>query len=77
MKLDGIDLPVRANLGLFTQPISFIGLPVVAVPVGMIDGLPVGMQVICAPWREDLCLRVSAVLEKMGVARFTPPKETP
>jgi len=47
------------------------------VPVGMIDGMPVGMQVICAPWREDLCLRVSAVLEKMGAARFTPPKETP
>ena len=28
-----IEMPVRANLGLYTQPISFIGLPVVAVPV--------------------------------------------
>ncbi len=28
-----VELPVRANLGLYTQPISFIGLPVVAVPV--------------------------------------------
>src|SRR5579862_2199734 len=32
-KLDEVELPVRANLGLYTQPISFIGLPVVAVPV--------------------------------------------
>ncbi len=31
--LDGVEVPVRANLGIYTQPISFIGLPVVAVPV--------------------------------------------
>ena len=31
--LDGVELPVRPNIGIFTQPISFIGLPVVAVPV--------------------------------------------
>ena len=28
-----VEMPVRANLGIYTQPISFIGLPVVAVPV--------------------------------------------
>ena len=33
MKLGGVELPVRANLGLFTQPISFIGLPVVVAPL--------------------------------------------
>ncbi|MBS0335242.1 MAG: AtzE family amidohydrolase [Proteobacteria bacterium] len=75
MAINGVEMLSRPNMGLMTQPISFIGLPVAAVPVGMLDGLPVGMQVICAPWREDLCLRVSAVLEKMGVAKFTPPKE--
>ena len=31
--LDGVELPVRPNMGIYTQPISFIGLPVVAVPV--------------------------------------------
>lgn len=30
--LDDVELPVRANIGIHTQPISFIGLPVVAVP---------------------------------------------
>ena len=44
MKLDGIDLPVRANLGLFTQPISFIGLPVVVAPLQRPGGLPIGMM---------------------------------
>ncbi len=75
MTINGVEMPSRPNMGLLTQPISFIGLPVAAVPVGMLEAMPVGMQVICAPWREDLCLRVCAVLEKMGVAKFTPPKE--
>src|SRR5262249_61550163 len=39
--LDGVELPVRANLGIYTQPISFIGLPVVAVPMPL-QPLPVG-----------------------------------
>ncbi|OEO29185.1 amidase, partial [Devosia insulae DS-56] len=60
----GVELPVRPNLGIFTQPISFIGLPVVTVPVWQ-DGedLPLGVQVIAAPWREDVCLRIAHQLE--------------
>lgn len=67
--LDGVTLPVRANLGIFTQPISFIGLPVVAVPVWLDDGLPLGVQVIAPPWREEWALRVARQLEREGVAR--------
>ena len=64
------DVPVRANLGVFTQPFSFIGLPIVSVPVWL-DGekLPIGVQLIGAPWREDLVLRVARSLEAAGVAR--------
>ncbi|HEY4141481.1 MAG TPA: AtzE family amidohydrolase [Pseudolabrys sp.] len=71
--LDGVELPVRANLGVFTQPISFIGLPVVAVPVPL-KPLPIGVQIICAPWREDVALRIAYALEKMGVCATTQPK---
>ncbi len=71
-ELDGVTLPVRANLGVFTQPISFIGLPVVAVPV--CDGaMPVGVQVIAAPWREDVALRVARTLERDGVCAARAP----
>ncbi|GAN48939.1 AtzE family amidohydrolase [Methylobacterium radiotolerans] len=66
--LDGVTLPVRANIGVFTQPISFIGLPVVAAPIRLDAGLPLGVQVIAAPWREDLALRVAHHLERMGVS---------
>ena len=65
--LDGRELPVRANLGLYTQPISFVGLPVVAVPIAL-SPLPIGVQIIAAPWREDVALRIAYTLEQMGVA---------
>jgi AtzE family amidohydrolase len=71
--LAGVDLPVRANLGLYTQPISFIGLPVVAVPIPL-EPLPIGIQIITAPWREDVALRVAYALEKKGVAAAPRPK---
>ncbi|MGX1167188.1 AtzE family amidohydrolase [Bradyrhizobium sp. USDA 372] len=71
--LDGVELPVRANIGIHTQPISFIGLPVVAVPVPL-EPLPIGVQIICAPWREDIALRVARALEKMGVVAAPAPR---
>ena len=71
--LDGVELPVRANMGIYTQPISFIGLPVVAVPVPL-KPLPIGVQIICAPWREDIALRIAHALEQMGVCVAPQPK---
>jgi aspartyl-tRNA(Asn)/glutamyl-tRNA(Gln) amidotransferase subunit A len=65
--LDAVEMPLRPNVGIFTQPISFIGLPVVAVPVPL-KPLPIGVQVIAAPWREDVALRVAYALEQAGVA---------
>jgi 1-carboxybiuret hydrolase len=66
-----VELPVRANLGLYTQPISFIGLPVVAAPVPL-RPLPIAVQIIAAPWREDVALRLAHALESMGVATAMP-----
>src|SRR5262249_24146488 len=66
MHLDGAEVPLRPNIGIFTQPISFIGLPVVAVPVPL-RPLPIGVQIITAPWREDVALRIARALEKEGV----------
>ncbi|RZN31032.1 AtzE family amidohydrolase [Bradyrhizobium sp. Leo121] len=71
--LDGVELPVRANIGIHTQPISFIGLPVVAVPVPL-EPMPIGVQIIAAPWREDIALRVAYALEQMGAAAAPPPR---
>jgi aspartyl-tRNA(Asn)/glutamyl-tRNA(Gln) amidotransferase subunit A len=71
--LDGVELPVRANIGIHTQPISFIGLPVVAVPVPL-EPMPIGVQIIAAPWREDIALRVAFALERAGVVAAPLPR---
>ncbi len=65
--LDGQTLPVRPNMGIFTQPISFVGLPVVAVPCGRPADAD-RVQVIAAPGREDVALRIAHRLEQDGIA---------
>jgi AtzE family amidohydrolase len=66
MMLGGTEIPVRPNLGLYTQPISFIGLPVVCVPV-VSPGMPRGVQIIAGPGREALAFAAAAQLERDGV----------
>lgn len=76
IEVNGQRLPCRPSIGLLTQPISFAGCPVVAAPLwpSGTDGLPIGVQLIAAPWREDLALRAGHALEHAGVAAVrTPP----
>jgi len=75
LEIGGTVFPLRPHMGVLTQPLSCIGLPVVAVPVWLPGHqLPVGVQVIAPPWREDLALRVAAELESRGIceARVAP-----
>jgi AtzE family amidohydrolase len=67
MEVDGRQLPAAGHLGVFTQPLSFAGLPVLAAPIAGSGPLPLGIQIVAAPWREDLVLRVAAAAEAAGV----------
>ena len=69
-------LPCRPSIGLLTQPISFAGCPVVAAPLWPDGktGMPIGVQLIAAPWREDLALRAAWFLQQAGVAYLKVPK---
>ncbi|WP_151445946.1 AtzE family amidohydrolase [Lacisediminimonas profundi] len=67
----------RAHMGMLTQPISFIGLPVVLAPFRPEGAMPVGVQIIAPAWREDWCFRVGRALEMLS-ADFRPrPAVTP
>jgi 1-carboxybiuret hydrolase len=68
LEVAGQRLPLRPSLGLLAQPISCIGLPVLVAPMPRAGQLPVGVQIIAAPWREDLCFRVAATLAATGAA---------
>jgi AtzE family amidohydrolase len=67
MVIAGEEVLVRPNLGLYTQPLSFIGLPVVSVPIHLPGYLPLGVQIIAAPYNEKLILQVAAFLEAQGI----------
>ncbi|MBD3562872.1 AtzE family amidohydrolase, partial [Planktothrix sp. FACHB-1355] len=67
MVIAGEEMLVRPNLGRFTQPLSFIGLPIISVPIQREGNMPLGVQIIAAPYNEALVLRVAAFLEAQGI----------
>ncbi len=74
IEIDGAQVPSRPYLGVYTQPLSFIGLPIVAVPLRAAGALPIGVQIVAAPWRESDALRVARTLERDGVTCERPPR---
>ena len=45
------------------MPANVLGLPAAATPGGLVDGMPVGVQCIAAPFREDRALAAAAVIQ--------------
>ncbi|NHN89603.1 AtzE family amidohydrolase [Acetobacter conturbans] len=76
LTIDNQQVPARANLGLFTQPLSLAGVPVLSAPLpsscaddsGNDDtaGMPLGVQLIAAPGQEEHLLSLAITLEKEG-----------
>jgi len=56
---------VAAEIGSLrmTIAVNALGLPAVAIPVGVADGLPQAVQVIGPRYREDLCLDAGQAIE--------------
>jgi aspartyl-tRNA(Asn)/glutamyl-tRNA(Gln) amidotransferase subunit A len=65
--IDGRQVSARANLGLFTQPLSLAGIPVIAAPVRRSGRLPIGLQFATAPGRESMLFALMRRLEQAGV----------
>jgi Asp-tRNA(Asn)/Glu-tRNA(Gln) amidotransferase A subunit family amidase len=56
--------------------INALGLPAVALPVGIADGLPQAVQLIGPRYREDLCLDAAAALEdRLGIITPIDPRQ--
>ncbi len=70
--IDGKAVSARANLGIYAQPVSLAGVPVISAPVKR-HGLPIGVQVITAPGREAMAFDYCQDLEDRGLLGFTPP----
>lgn len=75
LDINGTRHPCRAAMGLLTQPVSFAGCPVAVAPMWPegTSGMPIGVQLIAAPWNEELCLRAAQVLQDRGLSFLSPP----
>ena len=71
--VDGKRVPARANLGIMTQPLSFIGLPVVTVPLLRPGKLPLGLQLVGAPGNETALFALAERLEEAGLIGYSVP----
>jgi amidase len=71
------DLDPASGLELLEDTVRFIapgnalGIPSVALPMGVVDGLPTGIQIYADLWREDLCLAAAEIIEA-GVTMPSP-----
>ncbi|CAN5505582.1 AtzE family amidohydrolase [soil metagenome] len=67
MLVDGEELLVGMSLGLLAQPWAFVGCPALTVPLPSRTGLPVGVQLVAAPFNEAALFRTAAFLEAAGL----------
>ncbi|AKC32254.1 AtzE family amidohydrolase [Candidatus Pantoea carbekii] len=65
--INGENFLTRVSMGMLTQPISFLGLPVCTVPLPTTNGLPIGVQLISAPFKEEIVLQAAWMLQQNGV----------
>jgi AtzE family amidohydrolase len=69
--VEGVETEIRQNLGVFTQPITLAGIPVVSVPVSEAGALPLGVQLIGRAGSERVLLALATELERRGVVGAT------
>jgi aspartyl-tRNA(Asn)/glutamyl-tRNA(Gln) amidotransferase subunit A len=55
--------PLSRIMTRFTSPFNLAGVPVLCVPAGMVDGLPVGLQLVAGAGQESLLNSAAELLE--------------
>ncbi|MGR3412735.1 MAG: hypothetical protein ACU0C7_02850, partial [Pseudooceanicola nanhaiensis] len=73
--IGGKRMPARANLGILTQPLSLAAVPVVAAPLLRPGRLPLGIQLVGAPGREDQLFAFAEQLERDRITGYSPPPD--
>lgn len=51
------------------RPATLVGLPAISVPCGLSKGMPVGVQIMGAPFQEEMILQIAKVIESMGLVK--------
>lgn len=72
LMVDDHEIPATRGLA-WCQLASLSYLPSVAVPVGLLDGMPVGAQIICPYGGDSMCLWIARKFEEAGFVFINPP----
>ena len=75
-RIDGDETRLAGLCAAYTGAANLTGLPAVAIPAGISDGLPVGVQIVAPAGRDALALRIARALEKTAAEhRVHPPPD--
>jgi amidase len=67
------DLTSGDNFGVSSSsPAAIAGYPNISVPMGQIDGLPVGISIFGRAWSESVLLEIAYAFEQATHHRMTP-----
>ncbi|WP_067802000.1 amidase [Nocardia beijingensis] len=67
--IGGATYEVRAALLALTSPWNLTGSPALTIPVGTVEGLPTGLQIVCAPGRESVLWQLAGQIEAAIVGK--------
>ena len=70
--INGKEVSVYSALNRLTLPFNYVGFPVASIPSGLVDGLPLGVQVIGKLFEETAVLRLARAYEER-FGPFSPP----
>ena len=72
VRINGKDLPVYSALNRLTLPFNYVGFPVLSIPSGLVDGLPLGVQLVGKLFDEATPLRLAEAYEEKFGAHARP-----
>ncbi len=61
--VNGVEVDLMILSATFTAPFNMTGQPGMSIPAGLVDGMPVGMQVVARRHEDDLCVAAAAIME--------------
>ena len=67
------DLTLGDKFGIFSSsPAAISGYPSITLPMGQMDGMPVGVSIFGRPWSEPVLLEIAYSYEQGTKHRFSP-----
>jgi aspartyl-tRNA(Asn)/glutamyl-tRNA(Gln) amidotransferase subunit A len=63
--INGVEVDLPAARSRLLAPASLVGLPTLSVPCGLLDGMPVGLQVLGRPLGEQDVLNIGLAIEQL------------